>query len=54
MEMILTAEDASKCARLISEVAGGFTGTIIGLFAVNENSNGIGRFENLSVRHDVC
>lgn len=38
---------------LSSEVAGGFTGTIIGLFAINENGDGISRFENLSVKHDA-
>ena len=38
---------------LSSEVAGGFTGTIIGLFAVNEKGDGVSRFEKLSVKHEA-
>ena len=38
---------------LSSEVAGGFTGTIIGLFAINEKGDGVSRYEKLSVKHEA-
>ena len=38
---------------LSSEVASGFTGTIIGLFAVNKKGDVVSRFEKLSVKHEA-